>query len=154
MKFLSALLCCSALVAQPTPVSVKAQYSWGYAGPEGQGKGVLSVLLETGSGRIVMELHGLGERLLLLEGDRSQGYRVQIPRQELDQKASSLGTLPLPFLPQVGSAEGLAKLLTEGSLPGVQVTRRDVHGPVKLHYRGKNQQGREVEVWLKRTRWE
>ncbi len=135
------------------PQPLRAQYGWGYAGPDGEGKGSLSVLLEPASGRVVLEIHGLGERLVLLTGDRS-GYRVQIPRQNLDQQAASLGTLPLPFLPQVGSCENLYRLLTEGTGPGIKVTKRDAKGPVKLRFAGKDDKGREVMVWLDRTRWE
>lgn len=138
----------------PAPAQpLRAQYGWGYAGPDGEGKGSLSVLLEPASGRIVLEIHGLGERLVLLTGDRG-GYRVQIPRQNLDQQAPSLGALPLPFLPQVGSCENLHRLLTEGVGPGIKVTKRDAKGPVKLRFAGKDDKGHEVMVWLNRTRWE
>ncbi len=142
----------------PTPAAapaqpLRAQYGWGYAGPDGEGKGSLSVLLEPASGKIVLEVHGLGERLVLLTGDRG-GYRVQIPRQNLDQQAASLGALPLPFLPQVGSCESLYRLLTEGTGPGIKVTKRDAKGPVKLRFAGKDDKGHEVMVWLNRTRWE
>lgn len=138
----------------PTPMPpLRAQYGWGYAGPDGEGKGSLSVLLDPASGKVVLEVHGLGERLVLLTGERG-GYRVQIPRQNLDQQAASLGALPLPFLPQVGSCENLYRLLTEGVGPGVKVTKGDAKGPVKLRYAGKDDKGHEVMVWLNRTRWE
>lgn len=141
--------------AEPAPPQpLRAQYGWGYAGPEGEGKGSLSILLEPATGRVVLEIHGLGERLVFLTGDRAGGYRVQIPRQNLDQQAGSLGALPLPFLPQMGSCEGLYRLLTEGAGPGVKVTRKDAKGPVKLRYAGRDDKDREVMVWLERTRWE
>ncbi len=139
----------------PTPSQpLRAQYGWGYAGADGEGKGTLSLLVDPSTGRIILEVHGLGERLVLLTGDRGSGYHVQIPRQHVDEKALSLGALPLPFLPQLGSCEGLYRLLTEGQGTGVKVTRKDAQGPVKLQYAGKDDQGREVMVWLARTRWE
>lgn len=139
--------------ATPT-APLRAQYSWGYADAHGEGRGTLSLLLEPSSGRLVLELHGLGERLLLLEGDRSAGYRVQIPRRELDRHAPTLLGLPLPFLPALQDAEGLLRLLRTGEGPGVKVTRRDGEGPVRLRYRGADEQGREVHVWLERKHWE
>jgi len=147
--------------AAPAPVAapakarlLKAQYEWGYAGADGQGKGTLNVLLEPASGRAVVELQGLGERLMLLEGDAAGGYRVRIPRQQVDQTAPSFAGLPLPFLPQVGSPEALYRVLSEGDGPGVKVTRRDAQGPASLRYQGTDAKGKEVLVWLKRTRWE
>jgi hypothetical protein len=142
-------------VAEPAPlVPIRAQYGWGYAGADGEGKGTLSLLLEPATGKIVLEIHGLGERLVFLTGDRGTGYRVQIPRQNVDERAASLGALPLPFLPQLGTSEGLYRLVTEGLGSGVKVTRKDAKGPVKLRYSGKDDKGREVMVWLERTRWE
>lgn len=139
----------------PAPsVPVRAQYGWGYAGPEGEGVGTLSLLMEPASGRLVAELHGLGERLLLLEGDRASGYRLQVPRQKVDQRAASLGALPLPFLPQVPSVEALLALLRTGEGSGVSVLRKDASGPLKLHWRGKDPKGRDEQVWLDRKRWE
>jgi len=139
---------------EPTPSQpLRAQYGWGYAGPDGEGKGSLSVLLEPASGKVVLEIHGIGERLVLLTGDRG-GYRVQIPRQNLDQQAASLGALPLPFLPQMGTCESLYRRLTQGTGPGVKVTKQDSQGPVKMRFAGKDDKGREVMVWLHRTRWE
>ena len=76
----------------------------------------------------MLELYGLGERLMLLSGDRAGGYRVQIPRRELDLRGVPFAELPLPFLPQLGSAEALHRLLTEGSGPGVKVTKRGRQG--------------------------
>ena len=138
-----------------TPATtLRAQYKWGYAGADGQGKGTLNILLEPGTGRTVLELMGLGERLVLLEGDAASGYRVQIPRQKVDQRTATLGAMPLPFLPQVGSPDALRRLLAQGIGPGVKVTRRDGLGPVKLRYDGRDDRNKEVTVWLERTRWE
>jgi hypothetical protein len=133
---------------------VRAQYGWGYEGPDGEGTGTLSVLVDAATGKLVLELHGLGERLLLLEGDRAAGYRVQVPRQKLDRRSPTLAGLPLPFLPEVASPEALLKLLRTGEGAGVNVTKGDAQGPVKLHWRGEDAKGREEQVWLDRKRWE
>ncbi|WP_005032699.1 hypothetical protein [Holophaga foetida] len=139
--------------AQP-PATLRAQYGWGYAGADGEGQGTLAILLDPASGRLVLELHGLGERLALVTGERSTGYRVQIPRQNIDQTAPDLAALPLPFLPNLGGVEGLSRLLTQGEGPGVKVTKRDKLGPKKMKYAGKDEKGKEVLVWLNRQRWE
>ena len=137
------------------PVSlVRAEYGWGYVGADGQGKGTLNVLVEPVSGRVILELQGLGERLMLLEGSTAEGFRLQVPRQKVDQRAPALGAIPLPFLPQIGTPAGLYRLLSEGAGPGVKVTKTDAEGPVKLRYDGKDDRGREVTVWLQRKRWE
>jgi hypothetical protein len=136
--------------APPAPAPFKALYAWGYLGAEGEGQGTLAVLLEPATGKLVMELHGLGERLVFLTGDAASGYRVQVPRQKLDVQAPTLAGLPLPFLPQVGSPEALRKLLQEGSGPGVKVQKQGPNGPLKLHYVGKDARGREEQVWLTR----
>jgi len=141
------------LLAQ-APAPIRAQYAWAFAGPEGTGKGTLAVLLEPGSGRVVLELHGLGERLMMLSGQPGQGFRIQVPRQNLDTSAPTLGALPVPFMPALGSPEGLHLLLEEGRGPGVKVTRRDASGPRKLRYDGKDDRGKEITVWLTRERWE
>lgn len=139
----------------PAPTTpIRAQYGWGYSGAGGEGTGTLNLLMEPGSGRLVAELHGLGERLLLLEGDRASGYRLQVPRQKLDQRAATLAELPLPFLPQVASVEALLRLLRVGEGPGVSVVKKDAAGPRKLHWRGKDQRGKDEQVWLDRRRWE
>jgi len=140
--------------APPAQPPLRAQYDWGYAGADGEGKGTLSVLLEPASGRLVLEIHGLGERLVLLSGDRAAGYRVQIPRRDIDATAPTLERLPLPFLPQLGNVEGLYRLLTLGEGKGVKVTKKDAKGPVKLRYAGEDEGRREVMVWLSRGRWE
>lgn len=136
--------------ADPTPAPFRALYSWGYLGAEGEGQGTLAVLLDPASGKLVLELHGLGERLVFLTGDAASGYRVQVPRQKLDAQAPTLAGLPVPFLPSVGSLEALRKLLQEGVGPGVKVQKQGPHGPLKLHYVGKDVRGREEQVWLTR----
>lgn len=143
-----------ALVVPQPQAPVRAQYGWGYSGAGGEGTGTLNLLIETQSGRLVLELQGLGERLLLLEGDRSSGYRLQVPRQNVDQRAAALSGLPLPFLPQVASIEALLNLLRTGNAPGVSVLKRDAQGPLKLHWRGKDPRGKDEQVWLDRKRWE
>jgi hypothetical protein len=153
MRTLAALLVAIPLCAQ-APQVVKAQYDWGYATPDGQGKGTLAILLEPGAGRIILELQGLGERLMLLDGNSKEGFHLLIPRRQVDQRASSLAALPLPFLPRLGSPEALHRLLTSGQGPGVTVTKKDKDGPVKLRYDGVDDNGKELTVWLTRTRWE
>ena len=133
---------------------IRAQYTWGYLGNDGEGKGTLAVLVEVASGHVVLEIHGLGERLMLLEGDRAKGYRVQIPRHKLDETASKIGELPLPFLPQISTPEALCDLITSGTGAGVKITKKDAKGPVKLKYQGKDDLGKAVQVWLQRTRIE
>lgn len=142
------------LMQSTAPQPLRAQYDWGYVGADGEGKGVLSALVDAPSGRVVLELHGLGERLVLLEGDSAGGYRLQIPRRKLDRQVKSIGELPVPFLPALGGVDGLSRLLTAGEGPGVKVSDRDANGPRKLRYKGKDEQGNDVMVWLTRTRWE
>ncbi len=142
------------LSAPATATPIRAQYGWGYAGPDGEGVGTLSLLMEPASGRLVLELHAPGERLILLEGDGASGYRLQVPRQKLDQRAASLSQLPLPFLPQVSSVEALLRLLRTGEGAGVSVTKKDTQGPLKLHWQGKDARGKDEQVWLERKRWE
>jgi hypothetical protein len=142
-------------LAAPAPVApIRAQYGWGYAGPDGEGVGTLSLLMEPASGRLILELHAPGERLVLLEGDGASGYRLQVPRQKIDQRAASLSQLPLPFLPQVPSVAALLRLLRTGEGTGVSVTRKDARGPLKLHWQGKDPRGKDEQVWLDRKRWE
>ena len=138
--------------AQATPI--RAQYGWGYTGPDGEGVGTLSLLMEPASGRLILELHAPGERLVLLEGDGASGYRLQVPRQKLDQRAATLAQLPLPFLPQVPSVAALLRLLRTGEGAGVTVTKKDAQGPLKLHWQGKDLRGKDEQVWLDRKRWE
>jgi hypothetical protein len=138
----------------PKPAPLMAQYDWGYVGADGEGKGTLSILVEPTTGKIVLELHGLGERLVLLQGDAETGYHLLIPRRNLDQHSASFAGLKVPFLPQLGGAQALHRLLTTGEGPGVKVTKRDDEGPVKLYYKGKDEQGKNVQVWMTRTRME
>ena len=138
--------------AQATPI--RAHYGWGYTGPDGEGVGTLSLLMEPASGRLILELHAPGERLVLLEGDGASGYRLQVPRQKLDQRAATLAQLPLPFLPQVPSVAALLRLLRTGEGAGVTVTKKDAQGPLKLHWQGKDLRGKDEQVWLDRKRWE
>ncbi|BDU77256.1 hypothetical protein [Mesoterricola sediminis] len=154
MRALLLLPAAALLSAQAPPPVVRAQYDWGYASPDGSGKGTLTVLVDPGTGRTLLELMGLGERLAFLEGDAKNGYHLIIPRQEVDQRALTLGGLALPFLPKLGSPTALHRLLTEGEGPGVKVTRRDRQGPVKLTYAGKGDNGKELTVWLTRTRFQ
>ena len=140
--------------SQTAKSTVRAQYDWGYSGMDGEGSGTLSVLVEPGTGKVIMELHGLGERLMLLTGNGSSGYHIQIPRRELDRTVATFNALPLPFLPQLGSSEALYRLLSEGEGPGVKVTKRDAQAPLKLRYQGRDEQGKDVMVWMNRTRWE
>ncbi|NTV74993.1 MAG: hypothetical protein HGA66_12395, partial [Holophaga sp.] len=44
--------------------------------------------------------------------------------------------------------------LTKGEAGGVKVTSRDKDGPVKMRYQGVDENGKELTVWLTRTRWE
>ena len=143
-----------ALIAPAQAASIRAQYGWGYAGPDGEGVGTLSLLMETATGRLILELHGPGERLLLLQGDAASGYRLQVPRQKVDQRATYLSELALPFLPQVLSVEGLLHLLRTGEGAGITVQKKDAQGPLRLQWRGKDPRGKEEQVWLERKRWE
>ena len=138
----------------PPAAPLKARYDWGYLGADGEGRGTLDVLLERGSGQVVLELHGLGERILLLQGDSAKGYRLQVPRRNVDQVEPSFRNLDLPFLPQLGSVQALLQLLRAGAGPGVAVTKRDALGPLKLRYEGKDPEGKAVKVWLTRKRFE
>ncbi len=140
--------------AAPAKAPVRAMYGWGYSGPDGEGVGTLSLLMEPKSGRLILELHAQGERLVLLEGDRAAGYHLLAPRQNLDQRAATLAGLPLPFLPQTPSVEALLRLLRTGEGPGVSVTKKDATGPLKLHWVGKDPRGKTEQVWLDRKRWE
>ena len=153
MRNLVLAACVALPLCAQAPV-VKAQYAWGYASPDGQGKGLLDVLIDPATGRTILELQGLGERLLLLEGNPKDGFHLLIPRRSVDQRAATLGALDLPFLPKLGSPEGLYKLLTLGEASGVKVTKRDQDGPVKMRYDGLDDSGKELTVWLTRTRWE
>jgi hypothetical protein len=138
----------------PAAEAIRAQYAWGYVGEGGEGKGLLSVLVEAASGAVIVEVQGLGERLVLLKGDAATGYHLLIPRREVDARAATMADLPIPFIPQLGNPAALRTLLVDGTGPGVQVSKRDAWGPVKLRYLGKDEQGREVRVWLERKLWQ
>ena len=142
------------LEAVPVAAPVRAMYGWGYSGPDGEGVGTLSLLLEPKSGRLILELHAQGESLVLLDGDRATGYHLLAPRQKLDQRSATLAGLPLPFLPQTPSVEALLRLLRTGEGAGVSVTKKDATGPLKLHWVGKDPKGKTEQVWLDRKRWE
>ncbi len=137
----------------PSQGPLRAQYAWGYVGADGEGKGTLNLLVDAATGEVVVELMGIGERLMLLKGDAAAGYRLQIPRQKVDETARELRDLPLPFLPSLGGPAALRDLAVAGKGPGVKVTRRDASGPVKLRYQGKDDAGKDVFVWLERKAW-
>ena len=82
----------------------------------------MSVMVEEPSEAVVIELQGMGERIMLLPGDRLGGYRLRVPRQGVDLSRPDLAPLPLPLLPKVENAQGLAILLRQGTAPGVDVT--------------------------------
>lgn len=144
----------SAVSAPALAAPIRAQYGWGYAGPDGEGVGTLSLLMEPDSGRLILELHAPGERMLLLEGDQASGYRLQVPRRKVDERAATLAQLSLPFLPQVVSVAALLQLLRTGEGPGMSVQKKDAQGPLKLQWRGKDARGKDEQVWLERKRWE
>ena len=141
-------------VQPKTPQTFRALYDWGFASPSGEGKGTLVVLVGLSDGKIIIELHALGERLMLLQGDKDNGYRIQIPRNNIDKRSHSLSGLPIPFLPELNDSHGLARLLTEGIGPGVKASRKDKNGPKQLRWDGKDDRNESCTVWLKRTRFE
>jgi hypothetical protein len=146
-----------ALIAheQPQPPQAfRAMYDWGFASLSGEGKGTLVVLVDLSNDKVIIELHAMSERLMLLTGDKNSGYRVQIPRDGIDECASLLNELPIPFLPALNDANGLIRLLTEGIAPGVKASRKDANGPKQLRWDGKDNRNKSCTVWLKRTRFE
>lgn len=141
----------------PTPAPappVRAQYSWSYEAADGNGSGTLSLLMEPASGKLVLEVHSVGERVALLTGDAASGYHLQVPRQKIDEVSASLAELPLPMLPEARTVAALKASLATGQGPGISVDSRDAQGPVKLRYKGKDEKGELVLVWLTRKRWE
>ena len=80
----TALLLVGILAPAPPAAAIRALYDWGYVGADGEGKGTLSALVDAAGGKVILELHGMGERLVLLQGDAAAGYRLQIPRRKLD----------------------------------------------------------------------
>ena len=141
--------------AQAAPhAAVRAQYAWSYEAADANGSGTLSLLMEPASGRLVLEIHSFGERLALLSGDATGGYRLQIPKERKDLSSPSLAELPLPFLPDVKSVEALLRALELGEGPGLTVLKRRDGVPLKLRYKSLDEKGESVLLWLTRKRWE
>lgn len=134
--------------------SVKAQYKWSFRGATESGSGSLTLRLEPASGKLVLEVFTYGDRLALVDGDGASGYQLVLPKEKVDRTVPSLADLPLPFLPQAGSVEALARALALGEGEGLSVEKRDGQGPVKLRYAGQDEAGKPVEVRLTRKRWE
>jgi hypothetical protein len=139
---------------QKPPLAFRAIYDWGFASPSGEGKGTLVVLIDLSNEKVIIELHAISERLMFLEGNKDTGYRIQIPRNSIDECAPSLSEMPIPFLPALNDAHGLARLLTEGTGPGVKASRKDANGPRRLRWDGKDDRKESCTVWLTRTRFE
>jgi hypothetical protein len=135
-------------------MAFRAMYDWGFASPSGEGKGTLAVLVDTSTNKVVVELHAIGERLVLLEGDGERGYRLLMPRNGTDERAPALGDLSIPFLPKLNDAADLAHLLLDGTGHGIKVSRRDSKGPKRLRWDGKDHRNEQCTIWLKRTRFD
>lgn len=143
--------------APETPLlftTLKAQYKWSFRGAKDSGSGSLALRLEPGSGKLVLEVFSYGERLALVDGDSAGGYQLVLPKEQVNRTVPTLAELPLPFLPQAGSVEALARALALGEGDGLSVEKRDAQGPVKLRYAGRDSEGNPVEVRLTRKRWE
>ena len=141
--------------AKPLPfASLKAEYKWSFRGAADSGSGTLALRLEPASGKLVLEVFSFGDRLALVDGDSADGYQVVLPKEQVNRTVPGLADLPLPFLPQSGSVEALARALADGEGEGLSVEKRDTRGPVKLRYTGRDNAGRPVEVQLIRKRWE
>ena len=137
----------------PLPfASLKAQYKWSFRGATGSGSGTLALSLEPASGKLVLEVFSYGERIALVDGDDATGYQLVLPKEQVNRTVPTLAELPLPFLPQAGSVEALARALALGE--GLSVKKRDALGPVKLRYAGQDNEGKPVEIQLTRKRWE
>ncbi len=134
--------------------SVKAQYKWSFKGADGNGGGTLALILEPGSGKLVLEIFSYGDRLALVDGDSASGYQYVLPKQQVNRTVPTLSDLPLPLLPQAGSVEALARALALGEGEGLTVDKRDALGPLKLSYTGQDDAGKPIEVHLTRKRWE
>lgn len=134
--------------------SVKAQYKWSFKGADGSGSGTLAMLMEPGSGKLVLEIFSYGDRLALVDGDTATGYQYVLPKQQVNRTVPTLADLPLPLLPQVGSVEALARALALGESEGLVVDTRDALGPLKLSYTGQDEAGKPIEVRLTRKRWQ
>ena len=140
----------------PAPLpfaSLRAEYKWSFRGAQESGSGSLVLLLEPASGKLVLEVFSYGERLALVDGDAAAGYQVVLPRQNLNRTVPTLAELPLPFLPQAGSAETLARALATGEGEGLAVEARDAQGPRKLRFHGQDDAGAAIEVQLTRKQW-
>lgn len=151
------ILCPPAQIAPEVPpafTSLKAEYKWSFRGATGSGSGSLALSLEPASGKLVLEVFSYGERLALVDGDRAGGYQVVLPKEQVDRTVPTLADLPLPFLPQAGSVEALAKVLATGEGPDIAVEQRDARGPLKLRFQGRDTAGQMLEVRLTRKRWE
>ncbi|HZU52646.1 MAG TPA: hypothetical protein VFF77_02025 [Holophagaceae bacterium] len=141
--------------AAPLPfASVKAQYKWSFRGATESGSGSLTLALDPATGKLVLEVFTYGDRLALVDGDTAGGYQLVLPKEKVNRTVPSLADLPLPFLPQAGSVEALARALALGEGEGLSVEKRDAQGPVKLRYAGQDEAGKAVEVRLTRKRWE
>ena len=140
--------------ATPQPAQeVRAQFAWSYESSGGNGSGTLSLLMAPISGKLVLEIHSYGERIALLSGDASSGYRIQVPKEHTDKTVPDLARLPLPFLPEAPSIAALMKYLETGEGPGLSVLKRTAGVPVKLRYKGVDEKGGSILVWLTRKRW-
>ncbi|HET6331073.1 MAG TPA: hypothetical protein VFF76_09830 [Holophagaceae bacterium] len=139
----------------PLPfISLKAQYKWSFRGAKDSGSGTLALRLEPAGGKLVLEVFTYGDRLALVDGDCSSGYQLVLPKENVNRTVPTLAELPLPFLPQAGSVEALARALANGEGEGLSVEKRDRQGPMKLRYTGRDSAGNPVEVQLTRKRWE
>ena len=139
----------------PLPfASLKAEYKWSFRGATDSGSGTLALRLEPASGKLVLEVFSFGDRLALVDGDRAGGYQIVLPKEHVNRTVPLIADLPLPFLPQAGSVEALARALADGEGENLTVEKRDPQGPVKLRYTGRDSAGKPVEVQLIRKRWE
>lgn len=143
--------------AQPPslpPTAVRAQFAWSYEASDANGSGTMSLLMDAAGERLVLEIHSFGDRLALLTGDAASGYHLQVPKEKIDRTEPGLAQLPLPFLPEARTVAALRKALETGEGPGLEVLKRKDGVPVKLRYKGVDEKGQVVLVWLSRKRWE
>ena len=139
---------------KPLPFrALRAEYKWSIRRAKESGGGTLTLLIEPATGKLVLEVFSYGDRLALVDGDASAGYQVVLPKEQVNRTVPGLADLPLPFLPQAGSVEALARALAFGEGSGVTVEKRDDLGPVKLGYQGLSEDGSAMEVHLIRKRW-
>ena len=140
----------------PAPLpftSLKAEYKWSIHNATDSGSGSLVLRLEPGPGKLVLEVFTYGDRLALVDGDAAGGYQIVLPKEHVNRIVPSLSELPLPFIPQTGSIEALARALADGEGAGLSVEKRDVLGPVILRFTGRDGAGKPVWVQLTRKRW-